>query len=58
MNLPDWFPEIRRPFNPTLREVYDEMTSQERKWSLVFDICVVVLAALALVAGYHYAGGG
>ena len=51
--LPDWFPQVRRPFNPAFREVWDEMTVHVRQWSLVFDILVLVAVAAACWWGYH-----
>jgi hypothetical protein len=54
MRLPDWFPQVPRPWNPAYREVWDAMTPNEKRWSALVD-AVVVLAVLVLCllgAGY------
>jgi hypothetical protein len=57
MRLPDWFPEVSRPWNPAYKHVWDAMSSQERKWSFLIDMCIVGLVIIVCIAGYHFAKG-
>lgn len=53
MKLPDWVPEVRRPFNPAYRPVWEAMTHTERQASWLADwalVCVAVIV-LGLLAG-------
>lgn len=47
MRLPDWVPEVPRPFNSDWAETWDVMTPNERRWSFIFD-ATVVAAVVAL----------
>lgn len=41
MKLPRWFPAVSRPWNPAYREVWDDMTHEERQASFLFDMVIV-----------------
>lgn len=46
---PKWIPTVRRPWNPSYREVWDNMTHEEKQESFLFD-CVVFLVVAVLFA--------
>lgn len=45
MRAPKFIPKTTRPWNPALREVWDAMSDNEKRWSTIIDIavCAVVL---------------
>jgi hypothetical protein len=44
-------PAVKRPWNPAYRDVWNTMTHRERQVSFLIDICIIVGAFLAFVAG-------
>jgi hypothetical protein len=52
MKLPDWFPEVGRPWNPAYQAAWDAMTSQERKWSFFIDLCIVGVVGIIWLITY------
>lgn len=50
MKIPEWVPQVSRPFNPAYREVWDVMTPNERRASFLFDAFVVAIVFIALGA--------
>lgn len=50
MKLPDWIPQVTRPWNPAWRETWKAMTPDQRRASFLMDvvICAVVVVILYL----------
>lgn len=46
--LPDWIPQVPRPWNPAHRETWERMTPNERRVSFLVDcgVCLIVIAVL------------
>lgn len=59
MKLPHWFPAATRPWNPAFRDTWDAMSHEERQWSLMVDLVIVVGVLLMLfgLAGCERASG-
>jgi hypothetical protein len=51
MRLPEWFPQVPRPWNPAFRSVWDAMTPAEKPWSCFVDALVVALCLGLMVYG-------
>lgn len=51
MQLPNWFPQSPRPWNPAFAEVWDVMSPNQRRWDLLIDIalCAIILCAVGAV---------
>lgn len=49
MKLPKWIPKIPRPWNPAYREVWDSMTSDEKRASWLVDAMIILGAILTVV---------
>lgn len=46
--MPEWIPQVRRPWNPAYQEVWDMMTPDEKRSSFLFD-CVVIGVVFTLI---------
>lgn len=46
--LPTWIPRISRPFNPAYHSTYDKMTDNERRWSFLIDVGIVITVIIIL----------
>lgn len=46
--LPTWIPRISRPFNPAYRSTYDRMTDNDKRWSFLIDVGIVVVVIVIL----------
>lgn len=51
MKLPNWIPQVGRPWNYAYGDVWDAMTPNERRASWLFDAAVVVVV-LGLCAAF------
>lgn len=49
MRLPDWLPQVNRPWNPAYRDVWDSMTPNEKRWSFVLDCLVSMVFTIILM---------
>lgn len=46
MKLPEWVPQVARPWNPAFQDVWESMTPNERRASFAFD---AILAAAVFI---------
>lgn len=46
--MTSWLPEVPKPYNQAYQAVWDEMTPDERRWSFLFDVFVVVIVIAAV----------
>lgn len=46
MNVWDFIPAVRKPWNPAYRDTWDAMTHRERQWSFLIDCAIVLFAAV------------
>jgi len=46
MRLPAWIPQVRKPWNPAYHGTWEAMTPNERRWSTVIDLGVLIIAGL------------
>lgn len=51
--LPEWVPQVSRPYNHAYREVWDAMTPNDRRWSFVVDV-LVVIGIIVLAVGLSH----
>lgn len=51
MRAPKWIPQVRRPWNPAYREVWDAMSPDERRWSFLFDALIAVVCIGLIIMG-------
>ena len=48
MQLPNWIPKIRRPFNPAYHSTWEKMSDNDKRWSFLVDTTIVALVAVGL----------
>lgn len=49
MKLPEWFPQVSRPWNPAYRETWDAMTPDEKRWSCLADMFMIGVVVVVLL---------
>lgn len=48
MKLPTFIPQVPKPWNPAYRETWNVMTPNEKRWSFLVDV-VIVIVILSIV---------
>ncbi len=48
--LPEWIPQISKPFNAVCEDTWNAMTPNEKRWSFLIDL-VILVVSLSILFG-------
>lgn len=48
--LPEWIPQVSKPFNAVWQDTWEAMTSNEKRWSFLIDF-VILAVGLSVIFG-------
>lgn len=48
--LPEWVPQVSKPFNAVWKDTWESMTPNEKRWSFLVDF-VILVVGLSVIYG-------